>query len=122
MPSVPKSSHHPPHRPTDVQTDATDRTSQGTMRHALEIGDAVTVFAYDDFGPFIEGVGTVDSCAAATDHYWVRFDHDPNARLRFVQPEWQSCPDRALVLLRAFWRSCRSNQSTIEDFFPDSSR
>lgn len=90
--------------------------------HPLKIGDAVTVFAYDDFGPFIEGVGTIDSHAAAADHYWIRFDHDPIARLRFVQADWQTFPDRSLALLRGFWRSCRSNESATENFFPHSSR
>ncbi len=103
-------------RPTTIPT---NEDGSEFVNHPLQIGDAVTVFAYDNFSPFIEGIGIVDSHAAAADHYWIRFDHDPTARLRFVQADWQAFPDRALALLRAFWRSCRSNQSTTENFFPD---
>jgi hypothetical protein len=87
--------------------------------HALQVGEIVTVFAYSGFGPFIEGIGFIDSSAAAADHYWVRFDDDPVARLRLVQAEWQASPDRVLAILCAFWRSNRSNPPNFDDFFPD---
>ena len=91
-------------------------------KHPIKIGETVAIFALGPSGPFIEGDGTVSCHSTTADHYWVRFAGEPMARLRFVHPDWQASPDRALALLYAFWGSSRSRAPIIEDFFPDSSR
>jgi len=86
----------------------------------LKVGDAVTVFSLESLCPFIEGTGVIESLCPNNDLYWVKFTGDPNCRLRFVNPEWQTNPEHSLMLLRRFFLSDGS-LPLFEDFFPDHS-
>lgn len=85
----------------------------------LRIGDAVTVFTLGHSGPSIEGIGTIESYDAAPHRYHIIFAGERIAKLRFINPDWQADPERSLLLLVEFWRSQRSDNPTIEDFFPE---
>ncbi|MEJ0047146.1 MAG: hypothetical protein WDN04_14290 [Rhodospirillales bacterium] len=75
------------------------------------------VFTLDSSGPFIEGIATIESYAPGRDQYNIRFIADRVTRLRFIIAEWQSNPERTLELLREFWRSSRTDNPLVEDFF-----
>ncbi len=85
----------------------------------LAVGDHVVIFAMSASGPSIEGTAVISSPSPASDRYRVRFDGDPTIRLRFVNPDWQACPERSLTLLREFWRLYHHDDPVIENFFPD---
>ncbi len=84
----------------------------------ISLGDAVTIFTLCASGPLIEGKGIVECVSAVRNEFWIKFDGDPIARLRFIHPDWQASPERSLVLLQEFWRSCGRDNSRVEDFFP----
>jgi len=91
----------------------------GPVPHGLRIGDAVAVFALGSSGPLIEGIGIIESYAAGRDYYYIKFVGERVSRLRFVSPDWRADPERSLALLREFWRSCRTDDPRVEDFFPE---
>jgi hypothetical protein len=94
------------------------QSSNEAVTHALKVGDYAVVFALDSFGPSIEGAGVIEACDAARNRYHIRFSGERITRLRFVNPDWQSSPERSLALLIEFWRSSHRDDPSVEDFFP----
>ena len=95
------------------------RSTLKARKNSVAVGETVVVFAIGPSGPSMEGTGTIESLCRDENLYWIKFSGDPVCRLRFVNPDWQACPERSLTLLREFWRSRQRDDPVIEDFFPD---
>jgi hypothetical protein len=118
MSSVQNSLANSRHRELAAQPDKGCKTPVEAAGRPLKIGDVVVVFTLGFSGPFVEGTGIIESFCLGRDHYRIKFADDPTSRTRFIHPDWQSDPKRALELLRRFWRSSTSLPS-FDDFFPD---
>jgi hypothetical protein len=90
--------------------------------HPLHVGDVVAVLALDQAGhPVLEGQATIIAGCPPPHIYRVRFQDEKRSCVRFVDPNWQAQPDRALALLRDFWRSNSAVNPQVDDFFPPDS-
>ena len=87
--------------------------------HPLKAGDVVAVIIVDRSGrPFIEGAAQIITRCATAHRYRVRFRGERALRSRFVSPEWQKNPARALALMVEFWRESKVAPAH-EEFFPE---
>jgi hypothetical protein len=99
-------------------------TASGTSfdddAHPLRIGDTVAVLALDGSGHvWLEGQASIITPCAQPHVYRVRFQNEKRDLVRFVNPDWQSDPERSLELLREFFRSNQDANPSVTDFFPD---
>ncbi len=77
----------------------------------------VTIFGFSpDRGFYIEGRAVVLGRGHGPNHFKVRFLGERLTRDRYVHPDWQAHPTRALKLLQDFWSAQKSPDP--DDFFP----
>lgn len=105
------------------RSNATDTAPDASFRensHPLNAGDTVVVFALDRLGRvWLEGRATIIACCPQPHTYRVCFQGEKRSTVRFVNPDWQAEPDRALALLTAFFRTNRTTNPSVSDFFPE---
>jgi hypothetical protein len=104
--------------PRQVAAHTAPDTSAQNDSHPLNVGDTVVVFALDGLGRvWLEGQAAIIARCAQRHIYHVRFHNERRNRIRFVDSDWQSDPDRSLALLIEFFRANRIMNPSVADFF-----
>ncbi len=93
-----------------------DAPGQAVNGTASSLGARVAVFRLLP-APAIEGWASIVGPALGEHCFLVRFAGDPIVHKRFIHPDWQTDPERALRLLQQFWRA--EMRPAVADFYPE---